>query len=375
MRFFLKDYGRSRRPRPAPAQRRERELGVYRHLIGGGELGTARYCGAVWDDDIAVHWLLLEFVAGAELRHLELRFWIEAARWLGRLQGRFAGSPALAKAMPVLERHDARFFEAKAERARGSVSHYSPALAHRLEGILERYEASIDLMAGQDIPGPRALRRDEHPRGRRCETRPDLPGGLGARGAGIALLRPCLALRRFQPPALHRIWDAYAEGAADAGLPTPARDRLRHLVDCSRLFKVIAWLGSAAEKRYSPSGVGGSWRAERSWRRWWSHDPAAVAKRRDADAGLGVGLDTAVRRAAGPGAEVVSVHRTPSPHATVFPPRWSRRARFGRAHLIFVKHLGRSSEPSRQARPRARGARVWRAARRPWPPRSPIPRF
>jgi hypothetical protein len=256
MRFFLKDYGSSLRPRPALSQRRERELGVYRCLIGDAEIGTARYCGAVWDDGDAVHWLLLEFVAGTELRHMELRFWMDAARWLGRLQGHFGGSPALLEAMPLLERHDARFFAAKAECARRSVSHYSPVLAHRLEGILERYEPSIDLIAGQE----RALVHGHYDAAnilvdtgarpvRICPVDWEL-AALGSRFFDLASL-----CDGFQPPALHRIWDAYAEGAADAGLRTPARDRLRRLVDCFRLFRVVAWLGGAAEKRYPPSGV------------------------------------------------------------------------------------------------------------------------
>lgn len=256
MRFFLKDYGGSRRPRPAPSQRRERELGIYRHLIGNGEIGTARYCGAVWDDGAALHWLLLEFVAGTELRHMELRSWIDAARWLGRLQGHFAGSPALSGVMPLLERHDAHFFAAKAECARRSVSHYSPALAHRLEGILERYEPSIDLIAGQEqilvhghFEAANILVSGGGRPVRICPVDWEL-AALGSRFFDLASL-----CDGFQPPALHRIWDAYAEAAADAGLPTPARDRVRHLVDCFRLFRVIAWLASAAEKRYPPSGV------------------------------------------------------------------------------------------------------------------------
>lgn len=256
MRFFLKDYGSSRRPRPALAQRRERELEVYRRLIGNAEIGTARYCGAVWDDDIGVHWLLLEFVVGMELRHMELRLWVEAARWLGRMQGRFAGSPALAEAMPLLERHDARFFEAKAERARRSVSHYSDAPAQRLEGILERYEPSIDLIADQErtlvhghYDGANILVGVGGGSVRICPVDWEL-AALGSRFFDLASL-----CDGFRPPALHRIWDAYAEGAAGAGLPTPERDQLRRLVDCFRLFRVIAWLGSAAEKGYPPSGV------------------------------------------------------------------------------------------------------------------------
>jgi aminoglycoside phosphotransferase (APT) family kinase protein len=257
MRFFLKDYGSSRRPRPAPSQRRERELGIYRRLIGDGEIGTARYRGAVWDEDAARHWLLLELVEGTELRYMESRFWIEAARWLGRLQGRFAGSPALAETMPLLERHDADFFAAKAERARDSVSHYSPVPANRLEGILERYESSIDLIADQEqalvhghYDAANILVVDSAGRPVRiCPVDWEL-AALGSRFFDLATLSD-----GFPPPLLHRIWDAYAEAAADAGLSTPPRDRVRCLVDCFRLFRVVAWLESAAEKRYSPAGV------------------------------------------------------------------------------------------------------------------------
>jgi Phosphotransferase enzyme family len=256
MRFFLKDYGSSRRPRPASAQRRERELGVYRRLIGNGEVGTARYRGAVWDDDSAVHWLLLEFVAGTELRQMELRFWIDAARSLGHLQGHFAGASVPSEVMPLLERHDARFFAAKAERARWSVSHYPPGLARRLEGFLGCYEPSIDFIAGQEqglvhghYEAANILVGAAAKSVRICPVDWEL-AAWGSRFFDLASL-----CDGFQPPALHRIWDAYAEGAAEAGLRTPARDRVRRLVDCFRLYRVVAWLGSAAEKRYSPAGV------------------------------------------------------------------------------------------------------------------------
>lgn len=256
LRFFLKDYGSSRRPRPGPSQRRERELAIYRRLIGDGEIGTARYRGAVWDGDAGLHWLLLEFVAATELRYMPLRFWVDAARWLGRMQGHFADSPALSEVAPLLERHDGRFFEAKAERARRSVSHCAPSLAHRLEGILERYEPSIDLIASQEQvlvhghfePANVLVDAGANPV-RICPVDWEL-AALGSRVFDLASL-----CDGFRPPELHRIWDAYGEEAANAGLATPAGDRLRHLVDCFRLFRVVAWLGGAAEKRYPPSGV------------------------------------------------------------------------------------------------------------------------
>lgn len=63
------------------------------------------------------------------------------------------------------------------------------------------------------------------------------------------------------------------------------------------------------------------------------------------DAGLGAGLDTAVRRAAGPGAEILGVHRTPSPYATVFPAEVvSVELASGEPISIFVKHLGEEQQ-------------------------------
>jgi aminoglycoside phosphotransferase (APT) family kinase protein len=256
MRFFLKDYGSSRRPRPAAARRRERELAVYRRLIGDAELGTARYCGAVWDDGAPLHWLLLELVSGTPLRHMELRFWIDAARWLARLQGRFARSPLPDDVAPLLERHDARFLAAEAERARRSVSRYPTVPRRRLERILARYEGSIGPLAGERqvlvhghyeaanivvAAGAGAIRI--------CPVDWEL-AALGSRFFDLASL-----CDGFRPPALHRIWDAYAEAAADAGLPAPAHGELRRAVDRFRLFRVVAWLGGAAGKRYPPAGV------------------------------------------------------------------------------------------------------------------------
>ena len=74
----------------------------------------------------------------------------------------------------------------------------------------------------------------------------------------------------------------------------------------------------------------------------------------------GVGLDTAVRRAAGPGAEVVGVHRTPSPYATVFPSEVvSVELASGERISIFVKHLGEEQQSHPDKRVREREVRVY----------------
>ncbi len=256
LRFFLKDYGSSRRPRPGAARRRERELAVYRHLIGDGELGTARFCGAVWDDGAALHWLLLELVGGEPLRQMELRFWIEAARWLARFQARFARSPLPAEVIPLLERHDARFFAAAAESARRSVSGYSRSAARRLERVLKPYEDSIELLAGSEralvhghYEAANLLVDAEAGAARLCPVDWEL-AALGSRSFDLASL-----CDGFRPPELHLILDAYAEAAARCGLQAPPREELERAIARLRLFRVVSWLAGAAAKRYPEAGV------------------------------------------------------------------------------------------------------------------------
>src|SRR6266545_3090372 len=58
--IFLKDYGRSKLPKDAAAERRERELGVYAELLEHRELGTARFYGARRDEAAARFWLMIE---------------------------------------------------------------------------------------------------------------------------------------------------------------------------------------------------------------------------------------------------------------------------------------------------------------------------
>lgn len=72
------------------------------------------------------------------------------------------------------------------------------------------------------------------------------------------------------------------------------------------------------------------------------------------------GIDTAVRRAAGPGAEVLGVRRTPSPYATVSPAEVvSVELTSGERVSIFVKHLGEEQRSHPDKRVRDREVRVY----------------
>jgi len=92
IRVFLKDFAFSLRTKNDPKQRREREVSVYRHLLGGAGLGTARYFGSVLDEASGRLWLLVEYVDGTPVGYCDLGgCWAPAAEGLGRMHGYFAG--------------------------------------------------------------------------------------------------------------------------------------------------------------------------------------------------------------------------------------------------------------------------------------------
>jgi thiamine kinase-like enzyme len=85
-------------------------------------------------------------------------------------------------------------------------------------------------------------------------------------------------------------------------------------------------------------------------------------------------LGTAVRRAAGPDAEIVSAHRTPSPYATVFPSEVvSVELASGERISIFVKHLGEEQRSHPDKGVREREPRVYGELL--GDPGLPVPRF
>ena len=113
-----------------------REVHVYRDILQGQELGTARFCGALEAADGSTT-LLLEFVSGRRLKRCpETEVWSQVARWLGRVQRTFTGHAALAG----LPAYDEDFYRTWAERALESASRVSPEAAEQVHRIVARYD-------------------------------------------------------------------------------------------------------------------------------------------------------------------------------------------------------------------------------------------
>jgi aminoglycoside phosphotransferase (APT) family kinase protein len=256
VRVFLKDFGTSVRPKDGPRQRRERELGVYRELLPGAGLGTARYYGSVVDESQGRLWLLLEFVDGTPVGYCELEHWPAAAEGLGRMHGYFARRADLLSACDFLVRHDAAFFRSRAAEALENVARIAPHLVDRLARLVQRYAPAVAAMTGQP---PTLLHGGCRPSNIlvRVASNPSRVCILDWEEAafGAPLVDVAYLLDGLQPPTLDRCLAAYRRGAAEHGLALPPPEETRHLVDCFRLHMMFNSLSQAILKRYREKDV------------------------------------------------------------------------------------------------------------------------
>jgi hypothetical protein len=254
--LFLKDFGFSRLPKDALDQQSGRELAVYRDLLANAELDTARYHGSVWDGSARRFWLLLEFVDGLLLRDCELDSWVAAAGWLGRMQGCYARHQDRLGGCDFLQRHDAGFFRAKAEKAVRAVWQTSASLAARLGNLLSRYERLVAVMISQPrtlVHGsyrPENILVDGHFQPPRV-----CPIDWELAAVGAPLYDLAFITDGFKPAELDRLWGAYREQAGAWNITVPDRAEMRYVVDCFRLHKVLKSLSESWEKRFPAATV------------------------------------------------------------------------------------------------------------------------
>jgi Phosphotransferase enzyme family len=249
---FLKDFGSFDHPKDTMERRREREVAVYRDLLAGAGLGTARYLGAVRDDSEGRYWLLLEFVEGLPVSHLGFEDWVPAAAWLGRAYGYFNRHRELWDNCDVLMRHDAPYFESIARSALKSVTEFSPKLGRQLAPIVHRYDKAVAVMTGQPqtlVHGtyrPAQIIFDKALRPPRV-----CPVDFEKAAVGASLYDLTFLVDGFNPPRLQQLFDAYRAEATRCGIRVPDNEEMTYVVDCFRLHRVMNWLAVSIARGYS----------------------------------------------------------------------------------------------------------------------------
>lgn len=256
LRLFLKDFGARLYLKDSLAQRRSRELCVYRDLLSAADLGTPAYYGAAWDEQRGRFWLLLEFVEGMQVKHREFPEWVRAVAWLGRMQAHFSESRRLLEASEFLIDQDAEFFRCAADLARRAVAASLPRLTDRLEAALAGYDEATDLMAGQ----PRTLVHGGYrPQNIILSGSPEAPRVSPADWEEAALGSFFYDLAYFcdgfEGERLTILLDAYRSEAERHGfrpLAGPDADRLLALFN---LHKNLGTLSKAAERTFPEKGI------------------------------------------------------------------------------------------------------------------------
>jgi len=254
--MFLKNFGTSYIAKNGMRARRERELGAYRDLLAQAGLGTARYCGSVWDESEGRFWLLLEFVDAVPVRYCEFEYWVEAAAWLGRMHGYFSRHQDRLASCDFLLRHTADYFWSIRELALQAVAQIAGDLVARLKKALNGYDRIVTVMANQPpslVHGAFApaqiLVRKQDEGIRVCPIDWELAA------VGSPLYDLAFFSDGFQPPKLDRIWEAYRQEAMNRDVFVPDRETMKNVVDCFRLHRVLNWLSHSKERAFPEQKV------------------------------------------------------------------------------------------------------------------------
>jgi aminoglycoside phosphotransferase (APT) family kinase protein len=254
--IFLKDFGSHQQMKEGMKRRRERELFVYKDLLEGAGLDTARYYGCIWNELESRFWLLLEFVQGERASDNFSEYLGAAAGWLGRMHGHFSQHSARLKGAAFLVHHDPEFFWSKAEHAARAVSQIAPPMGGRLASLLSRYDQLVEVITSQ----PQTLihttyRLDEILVDRSSKRLRLCPVDWELAAYGSPLYDLAFFTDGFEPPSLNEVLGAYRQEALSYKLYIPDGEEMRHAMNCFRFYRVINWLSQALDREYPESKV------------------------------------------------------------------------------------------------------------------------
>jgi ATP-binding cassette, subfamily B, bacterial len=254
-RLFLKDLSRRRYDEADVAERRSREIAVYREVLAGSELGTPRYLGSVEDAAANRVWLLLELVDGTPVKRARFDAWVLAAAWLGRLHAYVVSHPDLLTRCRSVQPLTADLFLATAGAAIEAAAAFGPDLARRVTHALVDYPdiaaamaaAPRTLVHGGYRPQNLLLRADGAPR--------ICPIDWEEAATGPAAYDLAYLCDGFDDRRRGILVEAYRDDATCRGLQVPGEVEIRTLLDACNLHKNLGTLRKAVDRDFPPESV------------------------------------------------------------------------------------------------------------------------
>jgi len=239
----------ARQTRPRFLHNPHREVAIYRVLAPYGDLHLARYWGDIVDPRSGRCWLFLERVGGLALRHTgEFACWLDAARWLARFHGRFAGREAVDVAGRVpLVRYDARYYQhwadravARIERSTGSTidQRFASWLQKRYAAVVESLLSLPLSVVHGDYYAANILVRSDDGSHHICPVDWEL-AGLGPGLVDLAALTAGGWTAEQRRALVHAYWEALPQDQAWF----PSVQTLEHALAYCRLHVAVQWLG------------------------------------------------------------------------------------------------------------------------------------
>lgn len=239
--LFLKDFAARPADRSNLRQSWQREAMVYRDLLAGANLGTARCYGWMRDERSGRGRLLLEYVPAPSLQACGPQFVPLAAAWLAKLHAFVSRNPDRLAGAGYLVRHDEQFHWTQAQQAAQSLAGYDLSLASRVEQVLKRYERCVKVMAAQERTLVHGSYRPRHilldPAGSRLCPIDWERAAIGSRYFDLAYLTP-----EMSPQELEHVVQAYCAASRQAGMNVPSEEEVTHSLNCFRLHLLMGRL-------------------------------------------------------------------------------------------------------------------------------------
>lgn len=252
--LFVKHLGEEQRSHP-DKRVRDREVRVYRELLGEPGLPVPRFLGAGWNEASGRWELFLEHVDGLNLKYSELRHWHTAARRLAQLHLAFSRHADRLLGRDFLLWLDRDYVIAWARRAVSTAASLSAELASRLRRSLDGLGAVAELLAGQP---PTLVHNDLAPKnviagsaaspGRICIVDWELAG------VGCGLIDLAHLAHGLPPEETERMLGLYGEELAGTGL-LPRGAEAKRLFAACQLHGTLYRLAHAGAWRLPPERI------------------------------------------------------------------------------------------------------------------------
>ena len=255
LRIFLKDLS-TRSYDAELSERRRREIAVYRDLLDGADLGTARYYGSVEDPVRNRFWLLLEHVEGPRVEDEPFDVWVLAAVWLGRMQAYIAAHPDALNRCRRIQWLAPEYFLSMAAMAKAAAAAYGPELAERVVGALDGYAHLVANLASQPPMFVHGGYRPQNMLRRSTGAYPRIcPVDWEAAAIGPTEFDLAYLCEGFDDRRRGILVDAYRMEAARHGLRVHQDDEADVRLDACDLHKNLKTLSKAVDRHFPLAGV------------------------------------------------------------------------------------------------------------------------